>query len=168
MNSSIFFSAFFEKPWMSDSVKVRLLEWKGRFDLAMFASRGAPKPLMNEITHYRPKEPSVGNDPWANLVGRIKEYPDDGHAAKLVRALANGQKVCKKHEDRKEFRIKDGMWVQLGHMGECWVVNGIRILLSLPLAVDSVENTGSKWVRSAGFEEAWVEYLFLVSFLIVK
>ena len=132
VNSSIFSSAFLEKSWMSDSDKVRLLEWKGRFDLAMFASRRAPKPMMDEITYYKPKEPSTGSDPWANLIERIKEHPDDGHAAKLVRALANGQRVCQKYEDQKGFRIKDKMWLQLGHMGKFDVIEILRIMLSFP------------------------------------
>ncbi|KAI9880934.1 MAG: hypothetical protein M1830_010002 [Pleopsidium flavum] len=142
VNSSIFFSAFLKQPWISQQNKVRLLEWKGRLDLCMFASRRSPKPLLDEITNYKPKEQTKeGDDPWQGIFQRAKEHNDDGHLGKLVRALAHGEQVCRPYEDRESFRIKGKMWSQLGHM-----------------AIDSVEDTGDAWVRSAGFDEAWSKY----------
>lgn len=118
VNSSIFFSAFLKQPWISQSNKVRLLEWKGRLDLCMYASRRSPKPLLDEIANYKPKVPTkIGDDPWLRIFQRAMEYDDDGHMAKLARALAHGEQVCKPYEDRDSFRIKGKMWAQLGHMG---------------------------------------------------
>jgi hypothetical protein len=136
INSSIFFSSFLEQLWLSPANKVRLLEWKARTDLALYASRGCPKLLLDEITTYKPKH---GVDaPWEDVFGRVRALPDDGHASKFVRALAHGEKVCKPWEGEEGFPIKGDMWRLLGHM-----------------VIDSVEGTGTHWVRNTGFEDAW-------------
>ncbi|KAK6429340.1 hypothetical protein LTR95_014514 [Oleoguttula sp. CCFEE 5521] len=136
LNSSIFFSAFLEQDWLSDANKRRLLEWKVWNDLIMYASRKAPEPRIDIVRAYKPKHASD----WEGVFDRVKTTPDDGHAAKLVRALAHGQRVCAPYEDRAEFRLKHDDWLQLGHM-----------------AIDSVEAGGPTWVRSTGFDEAWEE-----------
>jgi len=114
VNCSIFSNAFLKQQWLSNANKVRLLEWKGRFDLTLYASRRSPKPLMDEIRHYKPKNAS----PWAGVFERVRKHNDDGHAAKLIRALAHGEQVCEPFEDDQNFRIAGKMWLQLGHMGE--------------------------------------------------
>ena len=108
-------------------------------DITMYASRRSPKIRLDEIRNYKPKQPSG----WDGIQDRVCTFYDDGHASKLIRALANGQAVCEEYEGKEEFRIKHDDWLQMGHM-----------------AIDSVENTErfsnvSHWVRSAGFEEAW-------------
>jgi hypothetical protein len=113
-NSSIFFSTFINLPWLSTHNKVRLLEWKGRLDLAMYASRRSPGILMDEITNYKPKNPSG----WDSVFERVTNHIDDGHSAKLVRAIAHGEQACKKYEGSEAFPIKGDMWLQLGHMGQ--------------------------------------------------
>ncbi|KIW01608.1 uncharacterized protein PV09_07080 [Verruconis gallopava] len=132
VNASIFFSAFLRQPWLSDDSKRRLLEWKARLDLAMYASRRAPDLLVDEIVRYRPRRP--GADP----IRRALEVDDDGHAAKLVRALCHAKKACEQFDGEPGFEINGDMWDQLLHM-----------------AVDSVEASEPHWVRSAGFDEAW-------------
>lgn len=137
INCSIFFSAFMKQPWLSDKNKIRLLEWKVRNDIILYASRGIPDLLLDEITDYKPVEPSG----WDGIIDRVKKYKDDGHGSKLVRALAHGQQICKPFENKevgKSFRIKDDMWLQLGHM-----------------AIDSVESAPPEWVRSCGYDSAW-------------
>ena len=86
----------------------------------MYASRRSPEPLLDIIKNYRPKENPPQGDDWETLFDRVKRHPDDGHAAKLVRALAHGQEVCKPYEDSPRFRIKGDMWLKLGNMGEAW------------------------------------------------
>ncbi len=84
----------------------------------MYASRRSPEPLLDEIINYKPKEPSSeGGDPWGGIFRRVGEHQDDGHASKLVRALAHGEEACRPYEDNEAFRIKNKMWLQLGHMG---------------------------------------------------
>lgn len=108
-------------------------------DIAMYASRRCPDILLDDIRSYKPKQPSG----WDEILDRVCTFYDDGHAAKLVRALAHGQQICKQYDDKENFRVRHDDWLQMGHM-----------------AIDSVENTErftdvATWVRSAGFEKAW-------------
>lgn len=141
INCSIFFSAFLKADWLSTHNKVRLLEWKVRNDITMYASRGSPDLLIDEVIKYEPKQSTftATGDPWQELFDRVCTFEDDGHGSKLIRALAHGQKICEPYEDLDQFRIKHDMWLQLGHM-----------------AIDSVEAPdGIHWIRSTGFDSAW-------------
>lgn len=134
INSSIFFSAFLKQDWLTEVNKVRLLEWKIRMDLAQYASAKSPEIRLADIREYKPKSPSG----WDEIMDRVCSFDDDGHASKLIRALAHGERVCKPYENDDAFRVKGGDWLQLAHM-----------------AIDSVEMPGDTWVRMAGFDEAW-------------
>jgi hypothetical protein len=77
------------------------------------------------------------------LFPRLHAIEDDGHIIKLARAIAVCSQVSKKFEDKPWAKIKgDDVWLKLMY-----------------LVLDSVEGKGSgqkeKWVRSAGFDEAW-------------
>lgn len=137
INCSIFFSSFLKQEWLSTSNKIRILEWKGRLDLAMYASRRAPKLLVNEITTYAPKQRSD----WEQIFKRVDRHNDDGHAAKFIRALAHGQQACGPFEKEESWPIQGSSWLQLAHM-----------------VIDSVEDDGNHWVRSAGFPQAWEQF----------
>jgi hypothetical protein len=134
INASIFWSSFLKQEWLSDDAKVRLLEWKIRLDLALYASERSPEIHLEEIRAYQPKLPSG----WNEIQDRVCAFDDDGHASKLVRALAHAEKACKPYEYSEDFRLKGGDWLQLAHM-----------------AIDSVEMPGNNWVMMAGFDEAW-------------
>ena len=124
------------QSWLGTADKARLLEWKIRMDLVMYASRRSPDIRLDDIRSYQPKQPSDG---WDAIEDRVCQVIDDGHAPKLIRALAHGRKICEPYEGREEFRVKGEDWLKMGHM-----------------AIDSVESArGTMWVRSAGFEEAW-------------
>jgi len=134
VNSSIFYTSLLKQNWLSEANKVRMLEWKVWNDLAMYASRKSPEIHLDEIRNYKPKQPSD----WDKVIERVRALEEDGHAAKLIRALAHGQQACAPYEDKPEFRLKKDDWLQLAHM-----------------TIDSVQTGGPTWVRSAGFEEAW-------------
>jgi hypothetical protein len=138
-NCSIFFSTFLNEPWLKVEDKIRLLEWKGRIDLALYVSRACPELLLDEIKGYQPRNPGDG---WPEIIRRVDKFPDDGHASKLVRAVANSEQVCKQYADQPEdvLPIKGDMFLKLGHM-----------------VIDSVEVGNPHWVRSAGFDKAWEE-----------
>lgn len=138
INSSIFFSSFLNQEWLSEANKIRLLEWKGRLDLAMYASRNTPKLIMNEITDYSPKQPTDG---WEQIFARVDGYEDDGHSAKFIRALAHGQQASAPFEEKEGWPIQGDLWLQLAHM-----------------VIDSVEDDGSRWVNSTGFPQAWEKF----------
>ena len=167
VNTSIFFSAFHSQPWLTTVNKVRLLEWKGRFDLAMYVSQGCPEPLLSEITNYNPKNTLKGDTTWAGIINRVLRFEDDGHASKLIRTFAHGKRICKPYEGSEKFRIKGDMWKKLANMGmythmpACQVIYAFyylvkyKLKITIHVAIDSVEDTGDRWVRSAGFTEAW-------------
>ena len=117
VNCSIFFSAFQKAAWIKAKDQVRLLEWKGRVDLCMYASRRSPKPLLDEVTNYKPKNGKENS--WNDVYQRVRELEDDGHGSKLIRALSNGEQSCKPYEGDPRFPIQGGMWQQLGNMGKC-------------------------------------------------
>lgn len=134
MNCTVFFPAFLKQEWLSTANKVRLLEWKIRLDLAMYASRKSPDIRLEDIRDYKPKKPSG----WDGVEDRACRFDDDGHTSKLVRAIANGADVSKPYDKKDSFRLKQDDWLQLAHM-----------------AMDSVEMPDDHWIRSAGFDEAW-------------
>ncbi|RDW95095.1 hypothetical protein BP5796_00858 [Coleophoma crateriformis] len=138
VNCSVFFTTFNAQTWLSSESKVRLLAWKGYLDLAMYASRGSPELLMEEIVGFVPKVQEAERSSWTGVLRRLFEFDDDGHAIKLGRAVRNGQVVCQKFEDKEWCKIKDWQWEKVENM-----------------VVDSVEDTGQNWVRNTGFEKAW-------------
>lgn len=92
-----------------------MLEWKGRMDLLMYVSRGAPDLLLDEIARYPAK------DDWPTLFERSIAHPsDDGHLAKLARAVAHGQKVCQTFEGQglQPMPLSGDLWLKIGNMGE--------------------------------------------------
>ncbi|KAF2803118.1 uncharacterized protein BDZ99DRAFT_427605 [Mytilinidion resinicola] len=139
VNASIFFSTFLKQGWLSNANKARILEWKGRLDLAMYASRRSPDLLIDEVTNYQPKNATKdASESWASIFERVRNTDDDGHAAKLVRAVAHGQVISEPYEGKDSFKVKKDMWLKLGNM-----------------VIDSVEAGEPRWVRSAGFSQAW-------------
>ncbi|KAF8536403.1 hypothetical protein BDD12DRAFT_748467 [Trichophaea hybrida] len=142
-NSSIFLPTYISQPWISQATKARLLEWKGRHDLALYASRRAPELRVDDIQTYVPKQKSVTN-PWLNVFHRALKFPeDDGHVIKFIRSCAVGERICanyQTHEDQG-FVVKGDMWIKIAQM-----------------CIDSVEEDGVTWARSVGFDEAWEKY----------
>ncbi|GME36642.1 hypothetical protein BKCO1_3400021 [Neofusicoccum parvum] len=134
VTTSIFFTSFLTSPLLPRPVLPRLLEWKARTDLALYASRGAPQLLPHELRAYVPAHPDTT---WPHLFERAAALSDDdGHAAKLVRALAAGERAC------------------AGRQG-CVVGGKREWLLAGAMGLEAVGAGGPRWVRSAGMEEAW-------------
>jgi hypothetical protein len=116
-NASIFLPTYLRQDWISHANKARLLEWKGRHDLALYASRRAPALRIDDVRNYVPKEKPATN-PWLNILDRTLKVEDDGHTAKFVRACINGEKVCaayQEHEDRG-FVVRGDMWIKIAQM----------------------------------------------------
>ncbi|KAI0908992.1 HypA protein [Ustulina deusta] len=127
------------QEWIPTASKVRLLEWKIRFDLLLYAAQGCAPVSLEKITSYIPKEKT--RKPTIDLLPRIYALHDDGHVSKLVRAIGVCQDESKTYEDRAWLQIKgEGLWDKLSQ-----------------LVVDSAEGSGPTWVRSAGAVEAWTE-----------
>lgn len=125
VNASVFFTSFLRQDWLSTANKVRLLEWKIRMDLDSCASKGSTVNL-DFIEEYKPKKPSG----WDGIEDRTCALDEDGHASKLIRALAHGERSSQPYEDNPNFRLKQKHWLQLAHM-----------------TLDSVEKVGDSWAR---------------------
>ncbi|KAF3045941.1 hypothetical protein E8E12_008299 [Didymella heteroderae] len=136
--TSSIFSNFLSSAndFLTLATRRRLLEWKVRNDIVMYASRHSPPLLLSEITDYEPKADSD----WDKIISRVNKLEDDGHASKVIRALANGQISCQPYEDKPGFVIKGDAWRKIGHM-----------------AIDSVEAGEPHWTRSCGFDQAWAD-----------
>lgn len=78
-------------------------------------------------------------DHAAEILSRLHNLDDDGHAIKLGRATAVCEQISRKYEDKDWLTIKgDDTWSKIYH-----------------LIVDSAEAPGQRWVRTAGLDEAW-------------
>ncbi|RAH48453.1 questin oxidase family protein [Aspergillus brunneoviolaceus CBS 621.78] len=136
LNSSIFVSKLLTLPFLDTQSKCRLLEWKGRLDLLLYVSRGVPELYLDEIRAY----PTAHS--WAEIFAFCNRHPqDDGHLAKLVRAVAHGERACRPFEE--QWPIKGDMWLRIANM-----------------AMDSTSDHDHHpmWVRSTGFDQAWREF----------
>lgn len=141
VTASIFFPTFNAQSWIPTAAKTRMLEWKGRVDLSMYASARSPRLLEDEILNYDPRPSDRTEVQWPGVFHRLFSFPDDGHAIKLARAVRNGELVSKTYEKEDWCKIHGDMWTKIANM-----------------IVDSVEDTGSNWARRVGFEEAWQEF----------
>lgn len=102
-------------PWIPLAVKCRLLEWKGRADLMLYCQSGAPRLYPEELIRYRPLVPSG----WEQIFQRACEYEDDGHLAKLIRAVATAAQITKPLVQHATLPLTTEQFLTLAHMGEC-------------------------------------------------
>ncbi|KAK8110497.1 uncharacterized protein PG998_006954 [Apiospora kogelbergensis] len=136
VTSAPIFVTLNKQDWIATEHKVRMLEWKIRMDIVQYVARGSPKLSAEKIAKYVPKDEGLSPH---QLLPRLQSLSDDGHVIKLWRAVGVGRKLSKPYEDRDWLQVKgDKLWDQIAH-----------------LIVDSVEAPGPRWVRNAGFEEAW-------------
>ncbi|PYH96124.1 hypothetical protein BO71DRAFT_482315 [Aspergillus ellipticus CBS 707.79] len=139
VNSSIFLSQIASLPFLEDRTKLRLLEWTGRLDLMLYVAYGAPDLRLEEVTNY----PATRS--WESIFRySTAQSRDDGHLPKLVRALKNGERVCRPFEAQAQERglkIMGDMWLKIANM-----------------VMDSTRDQHARWVRGAGFDEAWDEF----------
>jgi hypothetical protein len=153
VTSSLFLTVFLRAERISLEAKAKIIEWKGRLDLLLYASVRCPDLIHDEI---RPK-PQDEHQPrsWEDLLRMANEIEDDGHTVKFIRAIRNGEQVCGKYTDhaegtegevhdetRRDWQIHGNMWRHLAMM-----------------VVDSVQpGKGDRWLRGAGFPQAWEKY----------
>jgi hypothetical protein len=143
---SIFFTVFIRQPWLRIEDKIRLVEWKARLDLVWYASCACPELRPQDIHEYKPTL-SEGLD-WATMYSALNKLHDDGHVAKFVRALKNGEDVANPYETgagSEDFPAKGDMWFKIAQM--CFDTT-------------STNNTKveEKWVWGAGFDPMWAKF----------
>ncbi|RAL16799.1 questin oxidase family protein [Aspergillus homomorphus CBS 101889] len=81
---AVFFPAFLAQDWLANAHKARLLEATARVAAVMYAGCACPPLYPERIRTYVPRHPADG---WPELFHRAVVYRDEGHAAKLIRAL---------------------------------------------------------------------------------
>lgn len=96
-------------------MKCRLLEWKGRADLLLYCQTGAPRLWPEELSTYQPRYPTSG---WDEIFQRACEYKDDGHLAKLIRAIATASRISAPFSNNPNFMLTtDKQFLTIAHMG---------------------------------------------------
>ncbi|KAI1254085.1 hypothetical protein MGN70_004481 [Eutypa lata] len=146
INLSPIFLSINAQDWIPLEAKVRLLEWKIRFDLLWYAALGCPELSLDRIASYEPKD-DKGPQADDKLRSRLfaLSFEDDGHASKLFRSVYVGRHAIKKYDAEGKSWVKirdtDDTWDKLAHM-----------------VVDSIEAPGPHWVRNAGNPDAWKEF----------
>ncbi|CAG8904526.1 unnamed protein product [Penicillium egyptiacum] len=93
---SIFLSVLIRQAWISLEDRARLVEWKAWLDLAWYAANGAAELRLEDIAGYEPTASKAMD--WRELYGAVNEVHDDGHIAKFVRALKNGEEASRPFE----------------------------------------------------------------------
>lgn len=140
VTASLPLTVLLQQPWISLADKVRLVEFKGRIDLVWYAASGAVELRLDDIIHYRPDK-SAGMD-WTALFRAVLTEHDDGHLAKLVRALKGGEILQKSFDNESDdaFPVKGDLWLKIAQMG--YDSTADRDILE-------------KWIWGVGFDEGW-------------
>ncbi|EFX00863.1 hypothetical protein CMQ_1944 [Grosmannia clavigera kw1407] len=144
VTSSIFLSLLVRQSWIANENKAKLIEWKGRLDLAWYASSRAPQLDLHFITSY---QPTISKDMnWHTLYEAIVNSHDDGHVAKFVRALYNAETEMRDFVSRvgresiTSFPIQGDLWFRAAQM--C-----LDSTTDMPL--------DEKWLMGSGFDTVW-------------
>lgn len=161
-NTSYFFSVFNHMTWISQPVKARIVECMGRLHLLMYASAKAPELRPQDLLDYEPEKPAG----WESIYARAAEYADDGHTSKLIRAIKNGAIVTADLEDAPGIRLKRADFLTMAHM----VMDSVEAMDRPDFKMPDAGTTGYeyaaeldpfvqrvvvRWLRWAGFPEAW-------------
>ncbi|KAE8384091.1 hypothetical protein BDV23DRAFT_192077 [Aspergillus alliaceus] len=96
LTSSIFFSVLIKQQWIKIEDRVRLVEWKGRLDLAWYVVSGSAELYEDAVTGYH--DDFSAEMGWKELYAAVNKEHDDGHVAKMIRALKNGQEASRSFE----------------------------------------------------------------------
>nr|A0A411PQN8.1 RecName: Full=Baeyer-Villiger oxidase AgnL3; AltName: Full=Agnestins biosynthesis cluster protein L3 [Paecilomyces divaricatus]QBG38885.1 Baeyer-Villiger monoxygenase [Paecilomyces divaricatus] len=141
LNSALFFTVLIRQQWIRLEDRVRMVERKARLDLAWYAVAGSAALDATAITDYSsPESDGLG---WDELFAAVNKEHDDGHAAKFIRALKNGEMVSRRYEQgewAEFFPMKGDMWLKLARMCQ-----------------DTTKGMPSdlKWIPFTGFEQPW-------------
>ncbi|RMZ66348.1 hypothetical protein GMOD_00005484 [Pyrenophora seminiperda CCB06] len=141
VTSSIFFSVIIKQDWIKLEDRVRMVEWKARLDLAWYAVSGCAELYPEAVSQYRDDFSAAMG--WKELFTAATKEHDDGHVAKLIRALKNGEEVSKPFEAGEfsdSFPVKGDMWLKVARM-----------------TLDTTKDwpTDLKWVTFTGFDMGW-------------
>ncbi|KAG5970578.1 hypothetical protein E4U55_001578 [Claviceps digitariae] len=146
MTSSLFFSVIINQDWIALQDRVRMVEWKARLDLAWYVVSGSAELHAEAITEY--SDGITDGMGWEELYAAVNKEHDDGHVAKLIRALKNGQEACRPFEEQEKdedklkttFPVHGDMWLKVARMA---------------LGTTQGWPTDLKFVNFTGFDMGW-------------
>ena len=144
---SIFLDVLRRQPWIRTENKVRLLERKARSDLVWYAACGAAEMRTQDLLEYVPTL-SGGMD-WRAMYRAAIELHDDGHIAKFIRALKNGEDVVMPFEHgpgAASFPVTGSTWLKIAQI--CYDSTA-------DFGNEDPKELSRKWVWGAGFDPAW-------------
>ncbi|KAF2221585.1 hypothetical protein BDZ85DRAFT_301818 [Elsinoe ampelina] len=141
LNASFFFPRFLSFPWLAETNKLRLLEWHARHAVLLYMGMRCPA-LHPEAVSREVYHPLKQHRTWDGVFEAVKTWPDDGHASKVVRALAHGERICGPYEGEGWCVVESGEWLRYA---------GVM--------VESLGGEEGDWVRFAGEEGAWERVL---------
>jgi hypothetical protein len=157
-----FWPVILEQDWLSTDDKAHLLEGGARTSAVLYAACGSPELHAQRILEYVPHRPSDG---WPEIFHRAIVYRDEGHAAKLVRALYSTEQLG---EPAPGFVIGKGDLLKIAHMGMDSIemafdeTEGNRLPAAAPGIMQRVGHGGemvvnnmTRWVFYGGLEKAW-------------
>ena len=149
VTSSVFVSVLNMQGWLSLADKARVVEWKARLDLVWYAASAAPELVEEHMTGYEPTlSKGMG---WGELYRALNQHHDDGHVAKFVRAIKNGEEAARPFEEELERQNGAFSADSLPVRGELWLKIAQMCYDSTVMYVDGQ----SKWVWGAGFAPMW-------------
>ena len=140
-NAALWHSVYLAEPSITRAQKARMIETTGRMLFFLWAGVGAPRPELDHLMAYKPKRAGAG---WDDVFARSCAHEDDGHMIKLIRALANGEKVSRPYDHLPEFRMKQDMFLHAAHAA-------IDASSDMPM----IEVMHLDIIRLVGFPEAW-------------
>lgn len=137
LNASLFLPAITSSPLIPGEAAQRLVEWKARYDMLVYAQLRCPTLYPSETKGL---QPSAELSDWQAIFNAACAAHDDGHLPKVVRALAGGEHYCKTFENEPWCALKGDEWRRMA-----------------ALAIESSETSGSEpqWIRNAGLNESW-------------
>ncbi|RFU32256.1 hypothetical protein B7463_g4058, partial [Scytalidium lignicola] len=155
---SLWLRVFLGLDWLSDSIKCKLVETKGRLDLVLHGQNKTPALYPDRIFNYKPKNPADG---WAEIFARARRYREDGHGAKLIRGLKHAEDVSRKFYGLPGLELQPQYCLTVAHM----VMDSIERMDSpdyrIPAGItqpgldEEVLRIMVRWVRWCGMEKSW-------------
>ncbi|KIX06633.1 uncharacterized protein Z518_04609 [Rhinocladiella mackenziei CBS 650.93] len=157
-NLAFFYPLFMSLSWLSTENKCRLLKWKVWLDLAVYASCKCPDLRLERVLQYQPEHEGG----WDSIFVRAAAYQDDGHTAKLIRAIKMAEIVSRPYDGRPQFPMPTEAFLLAAHM----VMDSVEQMCKpgyrrvavdnyIPGIHEEVLRTVARWIRFCGTEIAW-------------
>ncbi|KAK8055195.1 hypothetical protein PG993_000422 [Apiospora rasikravindrae] len=158
----VFYPAMMAIDWISDRDKARLLESMARVDAVLYAGCRTPALYPARVAGYAPRHPGDG---WPQLIHRSVVYRDEGHLAKLMRALFGLEQLG---EPGVDMPLAKDQFVKIAHMAmdtaeQAFEPDGHTMPAGVSEAIERdigpggemVTDNMKRFVFYGGLEKAW-------------